>query len=385
MRKAIHVITAATLALSSCATDEASETVKRSDITFRTSVGLNSRATEVTSDNINEMWVTAYRTSDKQNEFNNLKFVKEGSDFVCNDQVLSWPKDKELLFFAMNPSIGDPTGRKLTYPYQVTIGNTTGFKLENITPEQDIALQKDVVIGWATASAATHATSGVPMKLAHLLPQIKVAIKNTNKNLVYHIAGIKLANVAESFGGEYEMRESSTLIKGVLLTQSKETTTYMKRFEHYFSLQNTGTEDLTNHCTQGKECGIMPVPQNLQPIQMENGKFKAGQYIAILLNVRTQQGKHIYPAGATDDHTFGWAAISIPTRNWVYGYKYLYTLDLSNGCGVVDPIDPNPEGGGVVEPGGKDPNKGEQIFGEKIKFECTVTPWIDENRGIIVQ
>lgn len=53
---------------------------------------------------------------------------------------------------------------------------------------------------------------------------------------------------------------------------------------------------------------------------------------------------------------------------------------MSAGCGKVDPVDPNETGKDYVKPGesGKDPIKGDNIFGEVIKFKVKVTPWDDK-------
>ena len=49
---------------------------------------------------------------------------------------------------------------------------------------------------------------------------------------------------------------------------------------------------------------------------------------------------------------------------------------------VVDPVNPNPDGG-VVKPGSKDPGKGENVFGQVIKFNVAVTNWATPRIGDI--
>lgn len=67
------------------------------------------------------------------------------------------------------------------------------------------------------------------------------------------------------------------------------------------------------------------------------------------------------------------------------GNKYIYTLDLSKGCGKVDPVDPkDPQNPNVVDPDGKDPGKGENIFGEFIAFKVQVTDWVDTNNSFTI-
>ena len=99
-------------------------------------------------------------------------------------------------------------------------------------------------------------------------------------------------------------------------------------------------------------------------------------YISISHNVKTANGsKYMYPANAQGENSYGWVAVAVPNTEWVIGNKYVYTLDMSYGCGKVDPVDPNQPGGGNVDAGGKDPGKGENVFGEVIKFKVNVSEW----------
>lgn len=114
--------------------------------------------------------------------------------------------------------------------------------------------------------------------------------------------------------------------------------------------------------------------------------FNGGVYISLLLSVRNTKDVYTYPAGATDPNQCGWAAVAVPvdagstTATWAPGYKYIYRLNLSAGCGKVDPVDPNETGKDYVKPGesGKDPIKGDNIFGKVIKFKVNVKLWDDK-------
>ena len=57
---------------------------------------------------------------------------------------------------------------------------------------------------------------------------------------------------------------------------------------------------------------------------------------------------------------YAWLAVPIDTK-WEAGYKYVYTLDFTNGAGYSDPLD-GPETGGTV-------------LGGAIKFTMDVNPW----------
>ncbi len=77
---------------------------------------------------------------------------------------------------------------------------------------------------------------------------------------------------------------------------------------------------------------------------------------------------NIYPAKSEGEEYYGSVAVPVPTvkgsatANWEMGKKYIYTLNLSEGCGKVDPVKPNPDGGGVVTPGDKDPLPGDEYL-----------------------
>jgi hypothetical protein len=61
---------------------------------------------------------------------------------------------------------------------------------------------------------------------------------------------------------------------------------------------------------------------------------------------------------------YAWLAVPIDTE-WEAGYKYVYTLDFTNGAGYSDPLD-GPETGGSV-------------LGGAIKFTMEVNPWGDKS------
>ena len=121
----------------------------------------------------------------------------------------------------------------------------------------------------------------------------------------------------------------------------------------------------------------------LQKNTTEFTNFSGKASISLLIQVK-RGATSIYPSGDTDGSKFGWAAVAIPadagqttTASWVAGNKYIYTLNLTNGCGQVDPVDPgtdvNPGGADTSKP--KDPNKGDKIFGKEIKFTVNVVEW----------
>lgn len=382
MKKAfILMAAAAAIGMSSCSQDETKDVAKNSNnITFRTAVGHNSRGVQLTDDNITKMWVSAFDGT--ASFFSDKKFEKSGNEFVCNSNSLSWPNDanKELQFIAYSTTADD-------WGTPALVSTSTGATITGFSAKTAIADQADLVVGAAKGTKTANENAGVTMNLEHILSQIKIAVKNTDDNLVYHIKGIRIANVANK--GDYALTfAAGTNLPTHAWSNLGAATTF---FDSEFDAQTLATDGTILNLTDllkgaNADCGAMLIPQTITSYVAGTKDDQAtGSYISLLINVKTKGGSYIYPQAATSDNQYGWAAVAIPTITWANGNKYVYTLDLSKGCGVVDPVKPNPDGGVVNPGGGKDPDKGENIFGSKIKFTVTVAPWTPAASDITVQ
>lgn len=85
-----------------------------------------------------------------------------------------------------------------------------------------------------------------------------------------------------------------------------------------------------------------------------------------VVNIKQQDGtvksnseESNYGSIEGDELEFGWVCVPVEV-DWKAGYKYVYTLDFTDGIGIQDPEDPNP---------------GAPIIGSGIKFSVTLTPW----------
>ena len=398
MKKAFYMMAAAAIALSSCSSEETTDVAKSTAISFRPTVGFNSRGAELNGTNFNDMWVYAYdlkATEGTGNGFEAEKFTKQGvsNDFLP-DTPLFWQAGSELRFFAINPVKNDWHGT-------LTIDKTSA-SFSNVTIPTNIEEQKDLVIGSVTAQANSHMDgNGVGLTLNHILSQINFKAVNTNKRLTYHIAAIRIVHAKNSDSYTFNPAQSQTGVWGGNPTGD---VTYELDFKNNpIVLDGTkktdgATEadnyDRTTAFLTHAGHGAMLVPQLLTPWNgaevNDAAQFDGGSYIALLVNVRFTNGTYVYPKNANGNEDYGWIAVPLPTNNasndkaeWKMGNKYIYTLNLSEGCGKVDPVDPNPEGGGKVEPNGTtDPKPGANIFGKPIKFTVTLSPWTpnpDEN------
>lgn len=390
MKKAFYMMAAAAIALSSCSSEETTDVAKSTAISFRPTVGFNSRGAELNGTNFNDMWVYAYdlkATEGTGNGFEGEKFTKQGStnDFLP-DTPLFWQAGSELRFFAINPV-------KENWHGTLTIDKTSA-SFSNVTIPNNIEDQKDLVIGSVTARANSHMDgNGVGLTLNHILSQINFKAVNTNKRLTYHIAAIRIVHAKNADSYTFNPANSQT---GVWTGNPSGDVTYELDFKkNPIVLDGTkktdGTAadnyDRTEAFLTHAGHGAMLVPQLLTPwngaeVVENTAPFDGGSYIALLVNVRFTNGTWVYPKKANGNEDYGWIAIPLPKNNaandkaeWKMGNKYIYTLNLSEGCGKVAPENPNPDGGKVEPDGATDPKPGANIFGKPIKFTVTLAPW----------
>ena len=390
MKKAFYMMAAAAIALSSCSSVETTDVAKSTAISFRPTVGFNSRGAELNGTNFNDMWVYAYdlkATEGTGNGFEGEKFTKQGStnDFLP-DTPLFWQAGSELRFFAINPV-------KENWHGTLTIDKTSA-SFSNVTIPNNIEDQKDLVIGSVTAQANSHMDgNGVGLTLNHILSQINFKAVNTNKRLTYHIAAIRIVHAKNADSYTFNPANSQT---GVWAGNPSGDVTYELDFKkNPIVLDGTkktdGTAadnyDRTEAFLTHAGHGAMLVPQLLTPwngaeVVENTAPFDGGSYIALLVNVRFTNGTWVYPKKANGNEDYGWIAIPLPKNNaandkaeWKMGNKYIYTLNLSEGCGKVAPENPNPDGGKVEPDGATDPKPGANIFGKPIKFTVTLAPW----------
>ena len=384
MKKAFYMMAAAAIALSSCSSEETTDVAKSTAISFRPTVGFNSRGAELNGTNFNDMWVYAYDLKAAQgtgNGFEGEKFTKQGTsnDFLP-DTPLFWQAGSELRFFAINP-VKDNWHGTLDI-------NKTSASLTNVNIPTNIEEQKDLVIGSASAKANNHMDgSGVGLTLNHILSQINFKVKNTNKRLTYHIAAIRIVNAKN--GGSYSFDPTQSQTGAWAGNQTPEVT-YELDFKNN-AIELNGTDGKTEAFLTHEGHGAMLVPQTLTPwngkeVDETTAPYDKGSYIALLVNVRYTNGTYVYPKNANGDENYGWIAVPLPKNNdandkaeWKMGNKYIYTLNLSEGCGKVAPENPNPDGGKVEPDGATDPKPGANIFGKPIKFTVTLAPWTDKN------
>lgn len=367
---------ATAIALSSCSSEDTKDVAKSSNITFRSTVGLNSRGTEATTDNLQNIWVSAWAGDDVV--FTKEQFAKKGvgTTFESVGGPWYWEKDKQYTFMAF--ATGKDTKENLTPT--VTKDNIT---LTAYTPNATLANQLDLLVAQGTGSKVNNQTTGAKLDFDHILSQIQIKVKNTNENRKYIIKGVRISNVngtatyiftPGNAGAKHAWNDIKTpsqyiLDQGVDITLDE---------------NNKNVTDLLTAANSA-----MLIPQDItawdgQAPNQVGATFANvnGSYISLLINVQKKNAaggwEQVYPdkAGQADNTKFAWAAVAIPAVTWANGNKYIYTLDLSRGAGKVDPVDPG------KDKTDKDPKPGEDILGGEIFFKVDVKVWNDKTTDV---
>lgn len=335
MKKSIILMGIAVMAFASCAKDTVKETNNGRAIDFR--VATQTRATEVTTANLETFYVTAI-DKNASNYFTDVAFTKIDSYFHSSPAYY-WPGDgSSLNFYAYAPSATD---------LGVTAVITgTSQKLTGFSPKTEIKDQIDLVTTTASGNKTNEAT-GVAMTFDHQLAQIEVKAKNANEGYVYTVYGVKLSNIVAK--GDYDFADPTSpweLDESVTAEYKVEYTSAGRLLdEHATNLMETEGEN------------AMLLPQQLTAWVPGNANTN-GNYISVLAYVETADGAKVFPTTADE---YGWLSVPVGTE-WKAGYKYVYTLDFSNGAGFPEP-GPEPD---------PDPDP---IFGDPIKFSMEVTGW----------
>ena len=359
MNKAIYLCAAAALAMASCSNDELVEVAKNDAINFRTVVGLNTKATEVKTADLDTkgVYVTTFDATGNL-LFGETHYTKQGTEWTAGQY---WGNNASLDFYLTLPKLNDwVANASLTKDSK---------KLTDVTVKDKIAEQVDLVA--VAKTSVTKTADAINVELQHVLSQIEIRAKNTNENYKYKIKGVRINNVSNKADIDLASNAWSNVATA---------TENIKSYE----VKYASTEEITLNTTESTLTVLeadgttvdnaMLIPQTTNAwngADTDNAKV-TGSYISVLVNITAKNGgAAVYPKGSTTGaETYGWVAVPVAFM-WEKGNKYIYTLDFTNGAGKVDPVNPGPD----VEPGGKDPDKAEPVLGDEIKFTVTVKEW----------
>ena len=321
MNKMIYLCAAAALTLASCSNDETVEVAQQKGISFRAVTGLNTRASEVTTDNLNAIKVTAFwdKNNNKYDGFDTeVDYVKNGGVFNSADSKF-WPKDENevLSFTAFSDNW---TGTK-------TITDKNTISVAGVKIVGTVADQKDMVyVTGVTGTKAANETNGVQLTLGHALSQIQISAKSDNTVYTYQVKGIRISNV----DGEANF----DVVADKWSNNNANDQVYNVTYDNAITLSGTAQTIM-----KAEGNNLMLLPQGATTAwDVENDKQNAnkGTYISVLLRItKTADNSNVFPAEGAD--TYGWAAVPA-SFTWEKGNKYVYTLNFTNGAGRADPV-----------------------------------------------
>lgn len=326
----IKIFGACLLTLAGCSRDEVKDMLKGHEIDFM--IAVDTRADEVTTDNIGSFFVTAI-DGIGATYFSDVEFSDEdGDNYFTSDSRFYWPASGSLDFFAYSPGAQEMGAA-------VSIDKTSQI-MTGFTTASSIADQVDFITAKAEGSKEEDA-DGVALEFAHQLSQIEIRAKNDNSGYVYKVKGVKIAKVASRGDFDFATETWGNITDKV---------NYVTEHDSEITLSNTAESIM------GDSGNAMVIPQDLNGWASDTDKTNEseGSYIAVKINVKTSSGMNVFPKGTVSE--YGWVAIPV-SNTWKPGIRYIYTLDFTTGAGKIDPEDP-------ATPG----EEGEDVMGNTVKF-----------------
>lgn len=192
-----------------------------------------------------------------------------------------WPA-YELDFIGYN-DLGD---------YGTLSTDATDKSIKLSTPET-VAKQVDIVVARTKGRTTEHAINGVPLYFKHLLSQLSVQAKNSNKTYKVEVAGVKIARI----------QSQATLTLPDEIKQGEELTGYRDLADpKSFGAATANVltlDDTPQEIGTGTAGNFMLIPQELTAWNREEQAGGAtdntGTYLGILLRITTPTGAQYYP------------------------------------------------------------------------------------------
>lgn len=355
IRNKIFCVALASLTMAtSCSQDDLLSSSKSSEneISFHASMGLKSRATETTTNNLESFVVNAFKNGDA-NYMTNVTYNKNKDSWTNEKGTYFWPTEGTLNFYAYAPATPGSAGTmKLDKDAQT---------LTDFSPNSTAEEQKDFIYTSTTGSYEKDKENGVSLTFKHALSWIDIKAKNSNKAYTIKITDVKLGNIIKKGTFTFPSADGTTRSTASWTTSSTETD--KQDYTTTTVTETTLSADGTVFAQLGGN--FMVIPQTLT----KQSKASEGNYIAVEVTVTMQGGQEMISKGWVYVGIGQDAAATTTSGNeitsWEMGKHYTYTLDFSEGVGQD-----------------KD---GNCIFDSKeIAIATDVTPWDEANQYPII-
>ena len=308
----------AVLTFTSCVKDTVTETNSGRAIDFH--VSTETRASETTTANLTTFYVTSL-LEDGKTYFENLPYLRGADAVFMSTPAYYWPVSGSLNFYAYAPS-ADKLGGELTI-------SKDSKKLTDFSPSSTISDQVDFVTANASGSKASN-SGGVSLTFNHMLSQIEVHAKNAHEGYTYYVKGVSIKNVVSKADFDFTSTSDSPWN---LSSAAEDIATYSVTYSDAVTLDALG-KNVMQQQTVGEQTysdNAMLIPQDLSDYQDAENNPKIGLYVQA---VATASGAQVFPATVGG---YDWMYVDIDTE-WLPGCKYVYTLDLSQGAAIGEPI-----------------------------------------------
>ena len=355
----ILAIAAAIMALASCNKSEMVSGTRPDAISFRTNIGMATRAVSKTSFSTGDkfsVWASYDNAGSVSKYFlDNFKF--DGSYWYSDSTPYYWPAVMDgshtLTFNAVWPE---------------TIARPSAADAFSYTIAETAADQMDVI--YAKHVSTTRETAGVSLNFRHTLSQIAVKVKNTSSTLSCDVTGIKIAcvNKAGDFKAASLVSSGTDGHDNGNLAQSDWTATDGTADASKRYAQNGLSATIASNAaaTQLGESWIL-LPQTQEKAagytSSDEDSPMNGAYLAVKMTIRNAADGTV----VTSERWCCWPV----ALNWTPGYKYTYIIDLA--------------GGGYEEENGDDSDDDLDpvLEDQEIFFvECTVDAWDNSEQNI---
>lgn len=347
--------------LASCTNDEEVSVRQGNAISFRTSVGVTSRAvskqTFAIGDQFN-VWAS-YENDGGVSKYFQENFKFDGSSWNSATTPYYWPGRVDgthrLTFQAVWPSTVSRTVSPDSFSYTVA---------DAADSQEDVLYAKHVSV--------SKETTGVKLNFRHTLSQIVIQARNSSATLKFEVDGIKVAylNKAGQFiatsvaSGNTDDNNSGNLSR----TDWSASGAAASAASYY---EQTGLDMTVAASAEAAGLGtpwiLMPQLQNIATEYTSTDAAAPfnGAYLAVKMTVKNDADDTVIASER-------WCCWPIAI-DWTPGYKYTYTIDLAGG-GYEEGND-DTDGDDDTEP---DP----VLDNQEIFFvDCTIDAWdtIDRN------
>lgn len=347
MKKYIIITALSLIGLAACTKDTIKDVNTGKSIDFR--AALDTKGSEVTTSNLAGFYVTSLTESGAV-YFTDESFTKNGDYFESSTKYY-WPAEESLNFYAYSPA-----ANVLGEDVEITV-NSEAKTLTGYVPSSDISSQLDIVIAKAAGNKAVNENTGVFLQFLHQLSQVEVRALNENDGFNYSVKGIKIMNVAS--GGDLDFSVTTKWTPSAVLTS------YTVEHDTAVELE---TESVSLMPTDGDNA--MLIPQTTAAWDIENDaatNSSKGSYLAVNVQITTKDGSRVFPSSGD----YGWVAYPIGFE-WEPGYKYIYTLNFTEGAGYVDPENTPYDPENPYQPG-------DDVLGGQMTFEADIESWWSNN------